>query len=522
MNERDRLDLIARAYDTDLLHRCGASLFDLLCDHFRSIHEETEPVQRWRPPDENTQQADALMERSPASSLVGQELDDEGVDPSQAIDQISQRFSELVSTSLRHGQNLHHRHCAGHQVPASIPMAALFDTVTTLTNQVQGVYEMGPWCVSVERAVLAKVGEAIGFQAGRFGALITSGGSLANLTALLAARHERCRGFWKTGGHDSDQAPVIVVNEEAHYCVERAAGVMGVGTDHIIRIPTDRQKRMRIDALERVLDDLSRRSVPVIAVVAVACTTPTGAFDPIKDVSAICRRYKVWLHVDAAHGGAVVFSQRHQHLVEGLHLADSVVVDAHKMMFLPAVCAMLFYRQKQHRLVAFDQTAPYLFDPSAPEMAEYDNAVTTFECTKRATALGLWGVWSLFGPDIFEAMIDQTIEVAERFYQKILADESFEAFLPPSCNIVVYRYLPETLRDLAPEKIDLLQLQLRRHLLETGTAYITQTRIDGRIYLRSTIMNPLIDDPALDRILHALREGGRHLVDRIKTEPLSA
>jgi L-2,4-diaminobutyrate decarboxylase len=249
----------------------------------------------------------------------------------------------------------------------------------------------------------------------------------------------------------------------------------------------------------------------VIAVVAVACTTPTGAFDPIAEIADVCQRYAVWLHVDAAHGGAVCFSKRHRHLVDGLELADSIVVDAHKMMFLPAVCAMVFFKDKKHRFTAFEQSAPYLFDPSAPDMAEFDNAVVTFECTKRAAALGLWGLWSMFGPELFEAMIDQTIDVALLFHQKLVADESFEAWIKPTCNIVVYRYLPIALREANPEQIDQLQLRLRRRLLEQGAAYLTQTRMDGRIYLRSTIMNPLTDSDALDRILQAMRESGREL-----------
>ncbi len=153
-------------------------------------------------------------------------------------------------------------------------------------------------------------------------------------------------------------------------------------------------------------------------------------------------------------------------------------------------------------------------------MAEYDNAVVTFECTKRAAALGLWGLWSMFGPDLFEAMIDQTIEVAQLFHQKIVADEALEAWSKPTCNIVVYRYLPGTLRDADPERIDQLQWKLRRRLLEQGTAYLTQTQIDGRIYLRSTIMNPLTDSDALDRIILSIRDQGSQLLHEMETEDL--
>jgi L-2,4-diaminobutyrate decarboxylase len=421
------------------------------------------------------------------------------------------QFEELVRLSLSRGQNLHHPRYVGHQVPASLPLVGLFDAVTMLTNQVQGVYEMGPWAVSVERAVLQHIGEVIGFHPGEFAGLITSGGSLANLTALLAARNLACGDIWRSGADIHDQRPVLVVQADAHYCVDRAAGVMGIGTDHVIRVPLDDDRRMNVSELDRILAGLIARGVPIVAVVAVACTTPTGAFDPIDEIADVCAEHRVWLHVDAAHGGGVCFSDKHRHLARGLHRADSVVVDAHKMMFLPAVCAMVFYKHSEHRFAAFQQSAPYLFDPSAPELADFDNAVVTFECTKRAAALGLWGVWSMFGKPLFEALVDRVIDTATRFHELIVDHESFAASCVPTCNIVVFRYLPPELRDASPEQIDTVQLELRRSVLESGQAYLTQTRLDGRIHLRSTIMNPLTDESHLNEILESLSEQGRRL-----------
>lgn len=516
------LDLIRLAYDPELMRHCGERMSRLMADHLATCQRAEGPVQHWVTPDLNERQALGYLENRQARS--GESEASEG--------DLVEQFQELVQVSLRQAQRLHHPRCVGHQVPASVPLAGLFDALTALTNQVQGVYEMGPWSVAVERAVLAKMGETLGFRAGEFGSLVTSGGSLANLTALLAARDHCFEGIWQRGnmahvesveqlGNSSQcgnggttPAPVLVVNADAHYCIERAAGVMGMGTDNVLRVPVDSDRRMSVAALESTLNDLRRRGVPVIAVVAVAGTTAVGAFDPIHAIADVCRRFGVWLHVDAAHGGALCFSRRHRHWVDGLHLADSVVVDAHKMMFVPAVCAMLFYRNRAHRFSAFHQSAPYLFDPSAPEMAEYDNAVVTFECTKRASALGLWGIWSLFGPDFFEAMIDGVIDVARELYEKLVAADFIETFQPPSCNIVVFRAVPPSLREANAEVVDRHQLWLRRRLLEQGAAYLTQTRIDGRIYLRATIMNPLTDSAALDCILRSLREeSGQHAAD---------
>ena len=140
--------------------------------------------------------------------------------------------------------------------------------------------------------------------------------------------------------------------------------------------------------------------------------TAVGAFDPLDPIADLCTQYGVWLHVDAAHGETLCLSRKHRHLDKGLHRADSVVLDAHKLRFVPAVCALVFYRNPKHRFRAFEQSAPYLFDPSAPDMSEYDNGMVTFECTKRSAALGLWGTLAVFGTQLFEQLVDHVFATA--------------------------------------------------------------------------------------------------------------
>ena len=260
------------------------------------------------------------------------------------------------------------------------------------------------------------------------------------------------------------------------------------------------------------MQDLRSRGVPIVAVSGAACATPIGAFDPIPEIADVCRRHEVWLHVDAAHGGALAFSSRHRHLLAGIEQADTVVCDAHKMMFMPALCAMLFYRNPAHRLAAFHQEAPYLFDPLVPELAEYDSGVATLECTKRAAAFGVWGVWSLLGSRIFADMVDVTIDTARQFHELLTAAHDFEPLHEPQCNIVAFRYLPALLRDAPREQIDQFQLRLRRRAIESGEFYLVQSRLDGRPVLRTTIMNPLTTADDLRNLMDCLRRMGGELL----------
>ena len=491
--------LVARAFDPQLFRAAARQLADSLHDHLQTVQAAQGPVLNWHLPAENIRAATAQIhsaDLTPASDTAA----------------ILARFTELLQQTLSRGQNLHHPHYVGHQVPASLPLAGLFDAVTSVTNQVMAIYEMGPWATAAERAVINELGAVIGFPAGKFSGLVTSGGSLANLTALLTARNVALGDSWTQGLATGKPAPVLVTHADAHYCVTRSAGILGLGTDQIIRVPLDAERRMDVEQLDIILTDLRSRGVPIVAVCAAACATPIGAFDPLVEISEVCRRHDTWLHVDAAHGGAACLSAQHRHLVDGLELADSVVCDAHKMMFMPALCAFVFYRNSEHRYAAFEQTAPYLFDPSAPGMAQFDNGVTNVECTKRAAAMGLWGVWSTFGRGLFEALVDLTFDTAQTFYKLLVEQSDFEPLCRPPCNIVVFRHLPPELRDRSPEEIDEYQLKLRRVVIESGDFYLVQTTIDGRSYLRTTIINPLTTEEHLAKLLDCLRERGEALL----------
>ncbi len=479
--------IIAAAFDPELLRDCASTMGDLLADHLAKVQTADQPVQIWSDPKPNIQQASQFVQQPVAND-------------------VRKRFAELIRVSLQRGQNLGHPRYIGHQVPAPIPLAGIFDAVMSATNQVLGVYEMGPWGVSVElRHDPADFAKHRTWWIRRNRHLRRL---IGQFDRSIGRRSVSAPDAWTQG---ADQRSVLVVHGDSHYCIDRSAAVMGMGTNRVIRVAIDNERRMNPKALDAVLADLAARNIPVTAVVSVAGTTAIGAFDPLDAIADVCQRHGVWLHVDAAHGGGVGFSPKHQSLIRGLQRADSVAMDAHKMMFLPAVCAFVFYKNPNHRFAPFQQSAPYLFDPSAAEMEEYNNGTMTFECTRRASAFALWGIWAMFGPELFAAMVDQVIQVADDFYRMLCKDESFEASFRPQSNIVVFRFLPPLARSQQPLEQDRLQLAIRRSLLQAGAAYLTQTSIDGRIYLRSTIMNPLTQKRDLRETVKLIKEHGQRL-----------
>lgn len=558
---------IAAAYDPRLLEDAGHRLADLLAAHLARVQRSEGPVLPWADPPDAIRDAAAILHRSAPDGA-----------PAGAADaSIPEDFARLVQIMLDRGLNLHDPRYIGHQVPAPLPLAGLFDAVGSVTNQCMAIYEMGPWATAVERAMVAEIGQAVGWAPDTFAGAITHGGSLANLTALLTARNVALGDSWDQGlawdgldrdgldrlahesapprpepvprplesapaasmlaelaalshqgapprpesalRHRSSQLgasaappPVLLAHADAHYSVARAAGILGLGSRQIVRVGLDDRGRMDPQELDAEITRLRAQNRPIVAVVACACATPTGAFDPLPEIAAVCRRHGVWLHVDAAHGGAALLSDRHRHLLTGLELADSVVWDAHKMLFVPALCAFVLYRDKAHGFDAFRQDAPYLFDPAAPGLAEYDSGVRTVECTKRAAAFGLWGVWSLFGRQLFADMVDVTFALGRTFYEKLTAAEDFVPLHEPECNIVVFRHIPAELRDAPAERIGAFQLELRRSLIESGEFYIVPAKHQDVGALRVTIINPLTTPDHLDRLMEALRRQGRELL----------
>lgn len=493
---------IAAAYDPEVVRGAGHRLVDQLVEHFHHVQACDGVVLPWREPAENVKAAARCLERFRTGAAERQ--------------QVVERFSELVAVMLRRGHNLHDPRYIGHQVPASVPLAGLFDAVGSVTNQVMAIYDMGPWATAAECAMVDLLGQRIGWESGQFAGMVTHGGSLANLTGLLTARNVMLPSSWEAGlaASESERSPVLLVHGDAHYSVSRAAGILGLGTDQVKRVGLDRRRRMDPNRLDDDIRTLRRQNRDIVAVVACSCSTPVGAFDPLVEVADVCQRHGIWLHVDAAHGGSACMTARYRHLVNGLERADSVVWDAHKMLFMPALCAFVFLRDRAHRFETFRQEAPYLFDPTAPGVADFDSGLRTVECTKRAAAFGLWGIWCLYGQQLFTDMVDVTFGLGEIFHEKLASAPDFEPLHYPQCNIVVFRHLPKQLDRPSADAVGQFQLALRRRVIQSGEFYIVSTKVDGVGALRVTIINPLTTPEHLDRLLSSLRRHGQELLSQ--------
>jgi L-2,4-diaminobutyrate decarboxylase len=494
---------IEAAYSPELFQSAAEQWTNIMGQHLTVVINRETPVLNWTEPVANCEVANKILNRAETALAAGLDV--------PLSDGLLDRFQELLRVMLARGHNLHHPHYVGHQVPPPIPLAGLFDALGSITNQGMAIYEMGPWGTAVEQALVGRLSEAIGWDPRYSAGIVTHGGAAANLTALLAARNVTLGDTWEAGLHRPGPQPVLVTQADAHYSMMRAAGIMGLGTRQLIKADLDFHRRMDPVKLDATLTRLNEAGHPIIAVVACACATPIGAFDPLQKIADVCEKHGVWMHVDAAHGGSALLTERYRDLLKGVERADSVVWDAHKMMFVPALCAFVFYRQKAHSFRAFQQQAEYLFDPSAPDLREFDSGVRTLECTKRAAAYGLWGLWSLYGPGLFADLVDVCFDLGATLHAKLVDAADFEPLHEPQCNIVVFRHIPAELRGASGQVISDFQLQLRRAVIQSGKFYLVHCVIDGVAALRTTLINPLTTADDLDQLLDTLRQFGSTL-----------
>ncbi len=398
------------------------------------------------------------------------------------------KIEELLAKVIEESNHLHHPKYIGHQVSSPLPISALCDMVSSMLNNGMVVYEMGPVSTIMERHVITWLAKQIGWGEESSGVL-TSGGSLGNLTALLAARQAKAgNGYWENGAGEEKLA--VLVCEQAHYCVKRAAQIMGWGERGAYPVPANSEYSLDADKLEEAYNQASKEGRKVIAVVASSCSTSTGAFDPIDKIADFCEKHNLWLHIDGAHGASMILSEKYKHVLKGIERADSVVWDQHKMMLMPATVTAVLFKRKSDSYSAFAQKASYLFSGSSEE-EWYNIGHRTLECTKTMMTLRVYASMMVCGTKFFGDYVTKCCDLTAEFASLLKADSRFELVHQPQGNIICYKYK-------APAGInsDSLQKQIRARILDSGKYYLVQTMLDKGMCLRNTIINPLttIDD----------------------------
>lgn len=328
----------------------------------------------------------------------------------------------------------------------------------------------------LERQTSRWIAEFIGYPHGH--GLFTSGGTVSNLTALAAARERACPGVRETG---IDSPLAVYCSAEAHHSNTRAIELLGLGRRSIRAIPIDANRRMRPDLLEAAIRRDLAVGIRPMAVIATAGTTLTGAVDPLRAIGEVAARHGIWMHVDAAYGGPAAGTPIAAPLFDGLALADSVTVDAHKWLFVPKACSILLVKEPSSLTMAFAHDEAYM----PHEAAEPNPVDATLEYSRPLWALKLWLAFKTHGAEAFREAITGTIELARATYDRGRSTPGFQTLdAPPQLSVVPLRHVPSGVAD-----VDEHERRLCQAIDLDGRVFLSPAVIDGKTWLRPCYTN---------------------------------
>ncbi|MFF0366093.1 pyridoxal phosphate-dependent decarboxylase family protein [Micromonospora sp. NPDC005087] len=435
----------------------------------------------------------------------------DGVDLDRPLGDADAALDELEDVYLRDAVWFHHpRYLAHLNCPVAIP-ALLGEAVLTAVNSSLDTWDQSAGATLIERRLIDWTAARVGLGPTADG-VFTTGGSQSNLHALLLAREEACAAA-TTPAARADLLPRLRVLTSAagHFSVQKSAKLLGLAPDAVLAVPTDPQRRIRPTAVRDEIARCRQAGLVVMAVVGTAGTTDFGSIDPLADLAGVCAAAGVWLHVDAAYGCGLLVSRTRRHLLDGIDRADSVTVDYHKSFFQPVSSSALLVRDRRVLRHA-TYHADYLNPARMVEQRIPNQVDKSLQTTRRFDALKLWLTLRVMGPDALGALFDEVVDRAADAWELVSEDPRFEVVTRSELSTVVFRYLPT---GPAREFADAANLHAREALAASGAALVAGTRVDGRHFLKFTLLNPAT---TLDDVGHVLEliatHAGRYVHDR--------
>ncbi|WP_440871611.1 pyridoxal-dependent aspartate 1-decarboxylase PanP [Vibrio diabolicus] len=369
-----------------------------------------------------------------------------------------------------------------------------------------------------------------------------SGGTIANITALWVARNKALRangsfkgvekeGLFKAMKHYGYDGLAVLVSERGHYSLKKAADVLGLGQEGLVAVKTDANNRIIIDDLKAKIVELEKQNIKPIAVIGVAGTTETGNVDPLPEIAEVCQAHGCHFHVDAAWGGATLMSNHHRHLLNGVEMADSVTIDAHKQLYIPMGAGMVLFKDPD-AMKSIEHHAQYILRKGSKDLGSH-----TLEGSRSGMAMLVYAAMHIISRPGYELLIDQSIEKARYFADLIKQQDDFELVSEPELCLLTYRYLPPFIREALAkaegsqkeqlnELINELTQFIQKRQRETGKSFVSRTRLNpdqwqrmNTIVFRVVLANPLTTKEILSSVLDEQREIAKqapNLMERIQ------
>ena len=407
----------------------------------------------------------------------------------------------------------------GYVASPSTPIGAYGDLIASALNANVTSWRSGPAATEIERTVVRWLGSLIGYSDNAHG-LLTSGGSLANTTAILIAQRNQAgsevatKGLWKQG-----TPMTIYASEQVHMSIPKAADILGFGREQVRIVACDEKLRLDVRSLRERLEQDRRAGLKPFCVVASAGTVNTGAVDPLADIAEIAREFGIWFHVDGAYGAPGSLDARKRPLFAGLELADSVSLDPHKWLYVPLDAGCLLFRDEAAARLAFTAgDADYIkvLEQNPDEsFAFWDYGM---ELSRRFRALKIWLTLRYYGRERLAAAISDDNSLAQYLAERIEQSDDFELLAPVELSICCFRYVPKQLRENLADsgvnaeeerELDALNQRTMLTVQRGGEAYVSNATIHGKFALRACITNFRTTRDDIDKTLEIIRRAGR-------------
>ena len=393
--------------------------------------------------------------------------------------------------------------------------AVLGELLASAVNQICAKWHFSPAASEVERRVIRWIAQFIGYAPEAAGCLL-SGGSVGNLVGLAVARKQKAPFDSASLGMRGGPSVTVYVSQEGHASLEKGMVLLGMGRSQLRKIPVLDDLTIDLQALEKQVSENRKNGCHPICVVGNAGTTNTGAVDPLDALAEFCRKQELWFHVDAAYGGPAAGTQAARRLFRGLDQADSVVVNPHKWLYVPAEAACILVREPRALRDTFHVVADYLRDESdAGVDGQLDFKDYGPQLHRNFRALKVWMTFKAYGAGRLRAAIERNIEIMQYLADRIDQSQDFVRLAPVPLSVVCFQYrTPDTSVHVDQKYLDELNHRLPEALEKDGRVFLSGTKIHGKRALRACSVNHRLRKEDVDFLLDVIREVGRLLIGK--------
>ncbi|PLY37700.1 aspartate aminotransferase family protein [Pectobacterium aquaticum] len=403
-------------------------------------------------------------------------------------------IERAIEYFLKDSLSVHHPQCVAHLHCPSLVVSQAAEVLINATNQSMDSWDQSPSATIIEMKLIEWLRTQVGYQSGDAG-VFTSGGTQSNLMGLMLARDA----FFARQGHSIQQDGLVgnlkkikvFCSENAHFSVQKNMALLGLGYQCVTLVKTDRFARMDLNDLAEKVAQAKANGEQILAIVATAGTTDAGAIDPLRAIATLAAEHQIWVHVDAAWGGALLLSEKYRDYLDGIELVDSITLDFHKQFFQTISCGAFLLKEARHYELMRYQAA-YL-NSEFDEAQGVPNLVSkSLQTTRRFDALKLWMGLEALGQQQYAAIIDHGVTLAQQVAQYVDGHASLELVMQPQLASVLFRFRPQQLATADDATIALLNQRIGDALLESGRANVGVTEFNGVNCLKLTLLNPTV------------------------------